>query len=75
MSETLAALRRALRKSGKTRYQLAKQGKLDQGQLSRFWHGTGGLGLDQAERLADALGLNLALIPKKGTKRGKPDNK
>ena len=55
------ALRELLRKDGApTRYEISKATGIDQGTLSRFFHG-GGIRLDSAEKIAEALGCELRL--------------
>jgi plasmid maintenance system antidote protein VapI len=57
-------LRQAIETSGKSRYALWQETDIDQATLSRFVHGKGGLSMDGLDRLAEALGLELA--PKRG---------
>jgi transcriptional regulator with XRE-family HTH domain len=60
MREPLSAtLRRTIRESGLSRYAIAVRSGLDQGALSRFVTGKCGLTLDSADKLADALDLEL----------------
>ena len=63
-SDIVEALRRAIRKAEKrgiTRYRVAKETGLSQGQLSRFLHGEIVPKLDNAQRIAQAIGLRLVL--------------
>jgi DNA-binding phage protein len=52
-------LRRAIESSEKTRYQIHKETGIDQGNLSRFMHGGGGLSIESIDKLCDCLGLRL----------------
>jgi DNA-binding phage protein len=54
-----AALKRALKQSAKTRYQLAKEAGVSQIMVSRFLSGKRDIRLATADRLAHALGLRL----------------
>ena len=69
MSEILKQLVKAIGASGRSRYQLARESGISQAQLSRLVNGLQGLSMDNAERLAKALGLELKLT--KPTKRGR----
>jgi len=55
----VGAIRTAIDASGVSRYQLCKNAKVDQGQLSRFMRGRGWLGPDTLNRLTDTLGLQI----------------
>jgi transcriptional regulator with XRE-family HTH domain len=59
-------LRRAIERSGVTRYAIAKATGVSESVLSRFVRGTHGISLSTAERLAEE--LELQLVPQK-TKR------
>jgi len=60
-SDMTEALRELLRKEGApSRYEVSRATGIDQGSLSRFFNG-GGLRLDNAERIAGALGYELRL--------------
>lgn len=62
--DIVQALRRAIKqaeKRGITRYQIAKETGLSQGQLSRFLHGEIVPKLDNAQIIAKAVGLRLVL--------------
>lgn len=60
MSETFSdQLRRAVRESDVTRYQISKETGIDQATLCRFVAGTAGMSLDSIDRLMDALGLEI----------------
>jgi transcriptional regulator with XRE-family HTH domain len=68
MGKILSALRKAMRTGGKSRYQLAKETGIDPAALSRFINDEGvGMGVENAEKLAEALGLDITIkAPKKG---------
>jgi plasmid maintenance system antidote protein VapI len=60
-SQTLtAALRDAVHNSGRTAYAVARAAGVSQAVLSRFLNCRRGITLDTADRLAQALGLQLA---------------
>jgi transcriptional regulator with XRE-family HTH domain len=61
MAPILSELRDAIRASAKTRYRLAKETGISEGQLSRLMSGQGGLSIDALERLAAALGLDVTV--------------
>ena len=58
-------IRRAVDDCGLTRYAIFKATGIDQGTLSRFVAGAAGLSLDNLDRLADLLDLNITT----GTRR------
>lgn len=65
MSKLLDTMRKAIEASGKTRYVIHKATGIDQGQLSKLMKGQAGLSLDSLEKLADFLGLEIILRPKR----------
>ncbi len=69
MSRILDEIRRAIRRSPKTRYRLWKETGIPESQLSRLMTGEKGLSFDSLERLAEALGLEIVIQPKKTAKR------
>ncbi len=79
MSYVFDAIRKAIETGGKTRYRLSKETGIDQAQLSRLMSGQEGVGMENLERLVEALGLEIIIRPKKvedgkGTvKHGKRD--
>ena len=83
MSKLLDEIRKAIETGDKTRYRLASETYIDQAQLSRLMSGDCGLGYDNLERLAAALGYRIALIPvgqrteptRQGPRNGKVDSK
>lgn len=58
-------IRRAVLASDKSRYALCKQIGLSQSTMSRFINGTGGLGMEILDKLADVLDINLESKPTK----------
>jgi transcriptional regulator with XRE-family HTH domain len=56
-----ARLRQAVLVSGMSRYELSRQADVSQSVLSRFVRGAGGLSVDNLERVAAALGLQIVL--------------
>jgi plasmid maintenance system antidote protein VapI len=70
MSKLLDDIRRAIEVSDKTRYRLSQETSIPQSQLSRLVTGEKGLSFDAMEHLADALGIEIIIRPKK-TRRKK----
>ena len=68
MSQILKAIRAAIKASDKTRYRLWKETGIAQSQLSRLMTGESGLGLENLERLAKALGLRIVVSDETHTK-------
>ena len=66
----LDEIRRAVEASGKTRYRIAKESGIAESQLSRLMSGERGLSVECLERLADSLGLEIAIRPKRRRKGG-----
>ena len=62
------SIAKAIEKSGKTRYQIAKDLKIDQAVLSHIAN-DGSCGMKTADLLCSYLGLEL--VPKKGKKRAR----
>ncbi len=65
MSKVFDEIRKAIKASDKTRYQLWKETGIKQSQLSRLMSGESGVSVENLERLADALGLEIILRPAK----------
>jgi transcriptional regulator with XRE-family HTH domain len=62
MSETLSKLiRRAILESGKTRYRIACECRVDQATLSRFITGKSTLSQDTIDKLVAGLGIEVRL--------------
>ncbi|MGD9853941.1 MAG: helix-turn-helix domain-containing protein [Planctomycetaceae bacterium] len=68
MAKLLDEIRRAIEKSGYSRYSIWKATGIDQGQLSKLMAGEAGLSLASLERLLDFLNLELVIRPKRKQK-------
>ena len=68
MSKALNDIRRAIKASSLTRYAMSKATDIDQAQLSRLMVGKTGLSVASLERLADCLGLEIVIRPKRRKK-------
>ncbi len=64
MSLIFDTIRSAIQTSPKTRYRLWKETGVDQAQLSRLVAGQKCVSLDNLERLAEALGLEIVIRPR-----------
>ena len=64
MSKTETTIRKAIGRSPDSRYRIAQESGVSQGQLSRFVHGHTGLSAQALEQVADALGLEIVVRPK-----------
>ncbi len=71
MQTIFEQLRKAIQSSEKTRYKLWQETAIDQGQLARFMAGTDGLSVANVERLAEALGLEIIIRPKRRQRKGR----
>ena len=65
----LDSIRAAIKASGKTRYRIAKDLDMSEGQLSELMAGKKGMGVANLERLADYVGLELVARPKRRKQR------
>lgn len=65
MGNVLDQIRKAMKASEKTRYSLWKETGIDQSHLFKLWNGEAGLSVENLERLADALGLEIIIRPTK----------
>jgi len=65
MSKILEEIRKAINTSDKSRYRLWKETGITQSQLSRLMSSEAGVSVDNLERLADALGLEIIIQPTK----------
>jgi transcriptional regulator with XRE-family HTH domain len=59
------AIREAIKRSGQTQYRIAKEAGIAQSALSRLLSGERGLSADAIERIADYLGLEIVIRPKR----------
>ncbi|MCE9556752.1 MAG: helix-turn-helix domain-containing protein [Planctomycetes bacterium] len=65
MAKILDQLRRAMERSGKSRYAIFKETGIDQGTLSRFARGQCGLSMENVEKVCECIGAKIAItIPK-----------
>ena len=71
MATLTDAIRRAIKSSGQTRYRIAKEAGVAQSQLSRLMSGKAGLSIETLERLADYLGLEIIIRPKRRRTKGR----
>ncbi|OHB66230.1 MAG: hypothetical protein A2Y76_14010 [Planctomycetes bacterium RBG_13_60_9] len=71
MSQVFDTIRKAIEAGGKTRYRLSKETGIDQAQLSRLMSGKEGVSVENLERLADALGLEIIIRPKMAGREAK----
>jgi len=72
MTSITEQLRRAIERSGKSRYRISQESGIAEAVLSRFIHGERDLKLDTADRLCAALGLQVVLKAKRKPGRKKP---
>ena len=63
-------LREVLEREEVTRYRLWKDLGIDQGQLSKFFHGKVNISLELLEQIADYLGYDLVLVKRQRPKKG-----
>jgi len=70
MSKMLDEIRKAIDASGKTRYRIWQETGLTQAHLSKVMSGERGLSLDAMETLAECLGLEIMIRPKRRRKGG-----
>jgi transcriptional regulator with XRE-family HTH domain len=71
MSKILDEIRKAIRASDKTRYRLSQETGIPQSQLSRLMTGEKGVSFERLECLAEALGLEIVVRPKRTRKTAK----
>ena len=63
-----AVLQRAIKDSGLSQGEIARRADIDVGMVNRFLHGSRGITLATAERLAESLGFELIIKPKSARK-------
>ena len=68
MAKLLDEIRDAIEASGKTRYRIAHESGIAESVLSRLLSGERGLSIDALETLADYLGLEIVIRPKRRQK-------
>lgn len=61
-------LRRAIERSGKSRYRISKETGITQSVLSRFMHGTAGLSVENIDRVCQCIGAKVAITLRKPRK-------
>jgi transcriptional regulator with XRE-family HTH domain len=66
MVDVLSVIRKAIEASGQTRYRISQETGIAQSQLSRLMSGECGMSIGTVQRLADYLGLELVVRPKRG---------
>lgn len=71
MAKMLDTLRRAVEDSDESRYRIAHGSGVAASQLTRLVSGERGLSIESAERLADYLGLEIIIRPKRRTRKAK----
>ena len=64
MSTFSEQLQEAIRRSGTSRYVIARESGLSQALLCRFLQGTRGLSLASIDKLTDVLGLDVLVKPR-----------
>lgn len=65
MNSIFEQIRKAIKASEKTRYRLSKETGIPQSQLSRLMSKQEGLSVENIEKLADAMGLEIIIQPAK----------
>jgi len=68
MGTVLDDVRTAIDRSEFSRYRISKATRIDQGQLSKLMGGEAGLSIASLERLAEFLGLEIVIRPKRRQK-------
>ncbi|REJ90642.1 MAG: XRE family transcriptional regulator [Planctomycetota bacterium] len=71
MAKVLDEIRRAIERSGESRYAISKATGIGEAQLSRLMAGQAGLSINRLELLADHLGLEIIIRPKRRRKASK----
>jgi transcriptional regulator with XRE-family HTH domain len=68
MASVIEAIKAALESCGESRAQVARGSGVAESQLSRLVTGERGLSMDSAEKLADYMGLEIVVRPKRRRK-------
>lgn len=71
MESILEQIRRAILASGQTRYRISQETGVGEPQLCKLMKGQAGLSVESLERLAEYLGLEIVIRPKRKRKGGK----
>lgn len=69
MGQILDAIRKEIQHSKKSRYAISKETGISETQLSLLMDGKRGLSIEALERLAENLGLEIVIRPKRKKKR------
>ena len=69
MASVLDQLKDVIKASDKSRYRIAQETGITQGQLSRLMSGKRGMRIETIETLADHLGLEIIVRPKRRQQR------
>ena len=75
MSNVLNDIRKAIKASSLTRYRMSKATDIDHAQMCRLMAGKSGLSIASLERLADCLGLEIVIRPKRRKKEQRKHGK
>lgn len=71
MAAVLDEIRRAIERSGVSRYRISQETGIDQGQLSKLMAGTSGLSIERLEQLARYLDLEIIVRPRQRRRKAK----
>jgi DNA-binding phage protein len=63
-------LQEAIRSGGMSRYAISKVTGIDQGMLCKFLKGQSSMSFATADRILDALGLEIVIRPRRSTRKG-----
>jgi DNA-binding phage protein len=63
-------IQEAIRSGGMSRYAISKATGVDQGLLCRFLQGQSSLSFETADKVLDALGLEVEIRPRRSTRKG-----
>ena len=63
-------LREVLKREGVSAYRLWKDLEIDQGEMSRFFHGKRNISLGKLGRIADYLGYDIELVKRRHSRKG-----
>ena len=63
-------LREVLKREGVSAYRLWKDLGIDQGEMSRFFHGKQNISLPKLEQIADYLGYDIEFVKRKRSRKG-----
>ena len=63
-------IQEAIRSGGMSRYAISKATGIDQGLLCRFLKGQSSLSFETADKVLDALGLEVVIQPRRDTEKG-----